>query len=352
MKKTIAYVLALTLLIGLALSGCGTQQAAPAAETKAAAPAAETKAAAPAAETSKAAEVKPKTIAFIMGVAGDAFYISMRRGIESKMKELFKDTANLITQGATEWDYTKQTPIVDSMIAKKVDMLIIAPNNDETMIAPLKKCSDAGIPVMTVDTNIKDESFLICNITSNNLQGGKVAADNLANLIGKKGEVAVVNTKPGITTTDARQKGFEDQIAAAYPDIKIVSKQYCNDQAEKAAAQIQEILLAHPKLAGVFGTNLFAATGVANGLKAKGIKIPIMCYDAGPAQIESLKKGEIDATVVQKPMAIGETAAEYAYYYFNNQKDKIEKKKLIESVVATKENMNDPEISKWFYTND
>lgn len=349
MKRTIALVLVLVLSVGMMLSGCGSQKA-PTAEDKqseAAKPAEQPKATEPAKE-----EAKPKTIAFVMGVAGDAFYVSMRRGIESKVKELFKDGTKVITQGATEWDYTKQTPIIESMIAKKVDMIITAPNNDETMIPVLKKAVDAGIPVMTVDTNIKDESFLICNITSNNLQGGKVAADMLADMIGKKGEVAIINTKPGITTTDARQKGFEDELAAAFPDVKIVSKQYCNDQAEKAAAQIQEIYLSHPKLAGVFGTNLFAATGVANGLKAKGVKIPIMCYDAGPAQIESLRKGEIDATVVQKPMAIGETAAEYAYYYFTNQKDKIVKNKLIESVVATKENMDDPEISKWFYTND
>lgn len=349
MRRTIAYVLVLVLSMGLMLSGCGSAKApaAPAADTKAAdAKPADTKAEVPA-----KAEVKGKTLAFVMGVAGDAFYVSMRRGLESKVAELFKDGTKVLTQGATEWDYTKQTPIIESMIAKKVDMLITAPNNDETMIAPLKKCSEAGIPVMTVDTNIKDESFIIANITSDNLQGGKVAADILAKLIGNKGEVAVINTKPGITTTDARQKGFEDGLKA-YPDVKLVSKQYCNDQAEKAAAQIQEIMLSHPKLAGAFGTNLFAATGIANGIKAKGVKIPIMCYDAGPAQIEALKKGEIDATVVQKPMAIGETAAEYAYYYFNGQKDKIVKNKLIESVVATKENMNDPEISKWFYTND
>lgn len=348
MKKTICYVLVLMLCMGLVLSGCGTQPApaAPAAETKAAAPAADTKAAEPA-----KAEVKGKTLAFVMGVAGDAFYVSMRRGLEAKTAELFKDGTKVVTQGATEWDYTKQTPIIESMIAKKVDMLITAPNNDTTMIAVLKKVVDAGIPVITVDTNIKDESFIVANITSNNLQGGKVAADILAKLIGNKGEVALINTKPGITTTDARQKGFEDGLKA-YPDVKLVSSQYCNDQAEKAAAQIQEIMLSHPKLAGAFGTNLFAAQGINNGVKAKGAKIPIVCYDAGPAQIEALGKGELDATVVQKPMAIGETAAQYAYYYFNNQKDKIVKNTLIESVVATKENMKDPEISKWFYTND
>lgn len=352
MKRIIICVLVLTLSMVFVLAGCGQQQAAATEKkTEASAPAAKNEPAPTQEQTKKASDTPEKktfTIGFVPGLTTDAFYISMKRGLEAKAKEL---GMNVVYQGATEWDYTKQTPIIESMIAKKVDLLITAPTNSQTMIAPLKKCVDAGIPVITVDTNITDESFLVANITSDNIQGGKVAADTLAKLMGNKGEVAVINTKPGITTTDDRQKGFEEGMKA-YPDIKIVSEQYCNDQAEKAAAQIQEIYLAHPKLSGAFGTNLYAATGVANGLKAKGVKIPIVCYDAGPAQIESLKKGEINATVVQKPMAEGQTAAEYAYYFLSGQKDKIEKHKLIPSVVATKDNMGDPEISKWFYTVD
>lgn len=289
-----------------------------------------------------------QTIAFVPGLVNDAFYISMNRGLQKKAKEY---GMTVLYQGATEWDYTKQAPIIDSMMAKKVDMLITAPTNDETMIVPLKKCADAGIPVITVDTNIKDESFIVANITSDNLQGGKAAAEALAKMIGNKGEVALISTKPGITTSDARARGFEEGLKA-YPDIKLVSKQYCNNQSEKAAAQIQEILLEHPKLAGAFGCNLFSAIGIIHGLKAKGAKIPVVCYDAGATEIENLKKGEISATVVQKPMAIGETAGDYAYYFFCNQKDKIEKNTLIPGIVTTQENMNDPEISKWFYTMD
>ena len=177
MKKAVAFLLVAVLCIGMVLSGCATQPAASstpssAAAASAAAPAQSTEASAAASvSASSSAELKPVTIAFLLGVAGDAFYISMQKGMQAKLKELFGDKVTFIAQGETTWDYTKQVPMVESMIAKKVDMLIIAPNNADAMVAPLKKCVDAGIPVITVDTNISDDSFYLANITSDNLQG-------------------------------------------------------------------------------------------------------------------------------------------------------------------------------------
>ena len=293
---------------------------------------------------------KAYTVAFVPGITTDAFYISMNRGVQQTAKKL---GINIIYQGAPEWDYTKQTPIIESMIAKKVDLLITAPTSSDTMIAPLKKAVDAGIPVITVDTNISDESFLVANITSDNRQGGKIAADYLAKLLGKTGEVALINTKPGITTTDERQIGFENAMKA-YPNMKIVSEQYCNDQAETAAVQIQTIVLSNPNLKGVFACNVVSANGVQAGLKAKGLtgKVAMVAYDAGPAQVEGLAAGYITALVVQKPMAEGQTAVQYAYDYLTGKKDKINKHTLLPAVIATKDNMNKTSVKKWFYTAD
>jgi len=335
--------------MGLLLAGCGQKAAEPEKQAEKTAE----KAGESAQKSGESAGETPKktfTVAFVPGITTDAFYISMKRGVDQKAREL---GINILYQGAPEWDYTKQTPIIESIIAKKVDLLITAPTNAETMIAPLKKCVDAGIPVITVDTNIKDDSFIVANITSDNLQGGKIAVDTLAKILGSKGEVALINTKPGVTTTDDRQKGFIEGLKA-YPDMKLVSQQYCNDQAEIAAAQVQDIYLAKPNLKGVFAANVISANGVQAGLKAKGLtgKVALVAYDAGPAQVEGLKAGNITSLVVQKPLAEGATTVEYAYYYLTGQKDKIEKNKLIPAVIATKENMDDPEISKWFYTSD
>jgi ribose transport system substrate-binding protein len=349
MKKTLIFVLSLVMLMAMVLVGCAKAPAQESASTEPsqAASVAPSEAASEApSEAASEAPAESKHIVFIQGVAGDEFYITMGKGIQEACD---KAGYTLEILGAAKWDYTLQTPIVESLVAKasEIDMVIMAPVHSDSLIAPMKKLKDAGVPIITVDTNINDDSIALCNITSDNHQGGQIAADMLAEMIGGKGEVAVMNTNVGVTTTEARAQGFKDQIAAKYPDIKIVSDEYCEDEAEKAASIIQAAALKNPNLAGVFGVNLYSALGSAQGLESAGKKIPVFSYDAGPAQIEYLEKGVINATVCQKPYQIGATAVEVATKFFGGE-TKFENV-MIDNVVATTENMSDPEISKWFY---
>ena len=288
-----------------------------------------------------------KTIAFVQGISTDEFYISMKRGVQEICD---KYGYNLIVDGPTKWDYTMQTAIVETMIAKKPDLMLIAPNHSDSMIAPLMKAVNAGIPVITVDTNINDDLYL-CNITSDNIQGGQAAADMLAEMIGGKGKVSIMNTNVGVTTTEARAKGFKDQVNAKYPGMKIVSDEYCEDEAEKAAAITESVLLKNQDLAGAFGVNLYASLGIANAVDRAGKDLPIFSYDASPAVIEALASGTINATVCQKPMKIGQTAVEMAHLYFTGKEDQI-KDVMVENVIVTQDNIDDPEVSQWFYVAD
>jgi ribose transport system substrate-binding protein len=298
------------------------------------------------AEPPKEEKKKPR-IAYVAGITTDAFYISMKFGAEEVANKLGVD---LIWTGAPEWDYTKQTPIVDSLIAEKVDAIIIAPNDSKAMIAPLKKAMDAGIPVFTVDTNVEDEAAYVANVTSDNLQGGKLGADTLAGLIGKKGKVMVIGPKPGISTTDARQNGFLEQIKAAYPDIEVVATEYCDDQATVAAKKIQDVLLAHPDLAGVFATNVVSGAGAGQGLRVKNAaaKVKVVSYDAGPEQVKGLKAGEMQAIISQKPLEEARVVLQTAFDYLNGKKD-VQKHTVLDNVSVTPENVDSPDVKQWLY---
>ncbi len=289
---------------------------------------------------------KSYKIAYVAGITTDAFYISMKFGAEEVAKKL---GVNLIWTGAPEWDYTKQTPIVESLIAEKVDAIIIAPNDSKAMIAPLKKAMNAGIPVFTVDTNVDDGSAYYANVTSDNEQGGKLGADTLANLIGKKGKIAVMGPKPGISTTDARQKGFLEQIKN-YPDIEVVATEYCDDQATEAAKKIQDILLANSDLAGVFATNVNSGAGVSQGLRVKNAAgtVKLVSYDAGPEQVKALKAGELQAIVSQKPLEEARIVLQSAFDYLEGKKD-VQKETTLDNVSVTPENIDQDEVKMWLY---
>ncbi|HET9147119.1 MAG TPA: substrate-binding domain-containing protein, partial [Acetobacteraceae bacterium] len=209
------------------------------------------------------AQAKTYTIALIPGLTTDAFYITMHRGAEAAAKALH---VNLVFQGASAFNPVQQVPVLDAVIARHPDAILIAPTDAKQLIQPLKAAVAAHIPVITVDTYIGNghyqtgsglADFPLSYIASDNILGGKIAAKALAKAIGGKGEVFVSNVKPGISTTDQREQGFKEEIQKHYPNIKVLSTQFNNDDANTAASQLQAVLARNPHLAGVFGANLF-----------------------------------------------------------------------------------------------
>src|SRR5260221_10292236 len=94
---------------------------------------------------------KKLTIALVPGLTTDAFYITMRKGAEAAAKAV---GATLVFQGAPDFNPVTQVPVLDAVIAKKPDAILIAPTDKDQLIQPLKKAADAGIAVLTVDTFI------------------------------------------------------------------------------------------------------------------------------------------------------------------------------------------------------
>jgi ribose transport system substrate-binding protein len=174
-------------------------------------------------------------------------------------------------------------------------------------------------------------------IASDNLGGGKAAATTLGKLIGGSGKVFVVNVKPGISTTDLRAKGFQDQAKAL--GLTYVGVDYNNDQPEKAAAIVKAQLAKNPDLKGIFATNLFAAEGAASGLREAGKlgQVKIVGFDAGPKQVQDLKDGLVQGLIAQKPAEIGADGVQQAY---NSLTDKPVQKKIGTGFVSlTKANL-------------
>lgn len=176
-------------------------------------------------ETALAADNK-YTIALIPGLTTDPFYITMHKGADAAAKVLGVD---LIFQGAPEFNPVTQVPVLNAVIARKPSAILIAPTDKVQLVEPLKKASEAGIPVITVDTFIGDgryqtgsggADFPLSYIASDNILGGEIAARALAKAIGDKGKVYVSNVKPGISTTDQREQGFKEEMKK-HPNITV-----------------------------------------------------------------------------------------------------------------------------------
>ena len=142
-------------------------------------------------------------------------------------------------------------------------------------------CVDTFIGNGVFQTGSGDADFPISYVASDNVLGGRMAARALAKAIGDKGKVYVSNVKPGVSTTDQREEGFKLEMKN-HPNIEVLETQFNDDDANKAAAQVQAVMGRVPDLAGVFGANLFSAIGAANGVKQAGKagKVKIAGFDA------------------------------------------------------------------------
>ena len=188
---------------------------------------------------------KDYKMTLIAGVKGDEFYITMNCGAQAEAK---KQGVTLDFQGPDQFDATLQTPIVNGVVAKKPDAILIAPTDAKAMYVPIKQAADAGIKIVLVDTTLENADLAVSQIASDNVGGGKAAAKALADAIGGKGKVHVNNTKPGISTTDQRAEGFEAE--AKKLGLDYLGQEYNQDQPDKAAAITKGILAKNPDLAG------------------------------------------------------------------------------------------------------
>jgi ABC-type sugar transport system substrate-binding protein len=329
-----ARVIGLTALVavGLALSACSSSS------TSTTTPS----------SSKPAVSLAGKSIELIVGTKSDDFYVTMECGAEAEAAKL---GVHLTVNGPPDFSVSEQAPILNAVAVAKPNALIVAPTSSTALDPELQRIQSEGIKLIFVDTDSSDMSLGLSRITSNNLGGGELAADSLAAAIGDKGTVAVINVMPGISTTDARIQGFDQEMKAKYPGITVLPVQYDNDSTATAATEVEGDIAAHPNLSGIFATNVLSAEGAATGVDhaGKAGKVKLATFDADPQQIAALKSNTIQLAIAQDPYLEGEDGVLQAV-------NAITGKPVTASigtplVAITRQNMSQPAVAKYVYVN-
>ena len=297
----------------------------------------------------KAKAQKTYTFYLVAGIASDAFYLTMNKGAKAAAAKL-GNVKVIFTGSPAAFSPNTQIPFLNGAIARKPDAILIAPTDKTALAAPIQRAISAGIPVETVDTFIT-KPIAFTNVSTDNVAGGKAAADALVKAIGGSGEVAAISVNPGISTTDQRSQGFAAELKK-FPKVKYLGVQYCNDDQTKASNQTSALLAGHPNLKGMFAMNVVSGNGVTQAVKAKGKsgKVKLVEFDAGPPQVQALKSGTIDALIAQYPYGIGQLGVQLAYKYVTGHKTGIKKHYGTGSAIITRANVNNPKFKKYLYT--
>jgi ribose transport system substrate-binding protein len=204
-----------------------------------------------------------------------------------------------------EIDASRQIEIVDSMINRRVAGIALAPVDKQALVAVVERAAAKGIPVAIFDSAIDTENY-ISYVATDNTEAGRMAARRMGEILGGKGKVGVVGFMPGSASTMEREHGFQDEIQKRYPGMDIVALQFGMADRAKAMAGSENILSAHPDLAGIFADNESSSAGAVQALKSRGAKqVKLVAFDASDQLISDLRDGAIDSIVVQNPFKMG-----------------------------------------------
>lgn len=247
------------------------------------------------------------TIGLSVSTLNNPFFVALRAGAEA---EATARGVKLLTVDAQN-DPTKQIASVEDLIERKVRVILLNPTDSDADANVVKQAQAAGIPVISLDRSINGAE-VSSHIASDNVAGGKMAAEFLLQKIGGKGNVVELQGIPGSSAARERGAGFHSVIDSN-PNVKLVASQPADFDRAKGLFVMENILQANKNIQGVFAHNDEMALGAQKAVEAAGLKnVAIVGFDATADAVAAVKEGKLAATVQQKPDLMGKMGVDAA----------------------------------------
>lgn len=248
----------------------------------------------PAGSVPSSKETKKIIIGFSQGTMNHPFRVAMVEQNIKYAKENYPDVEVIVTDGQNT--ASKQVSDVETLISRKVDVLMISPLTSDALTPVVKKAMDKGIPVITLDRKVNTDVTL--HIGGNNLTMGKTAGEYLTKALNGKGNVIEIQGTAGASATVERDKGFRETLGK---DIKVVAEQNADYLREPALKFMEDMLQRYGKgeIQAVFAHNDEMALGAIQALKAANRldEVKVISMDGENLAIDAVKNGEMLATL-------------------------------------------------------
>jgi ribose transport system substrate-binding protein len=280
-----------------------------------------------------------KIIAVIPKGNSDLFWQSVHAGAVKAARE---NGVEVVWNGpAGETDYTVQLQIVDAMINRHVDAIALAPIDRQAMVSVVERAAQQKIPMIIFDSGIDTEHF-VSRVATDNYKAGQMAGDRMGKILDGKGKVVIVGVKPGAASTEAREKGFEDEIHQKFPGIAILDKRFGMAAVATSMTVAENMLTAHSDLDGIFASNESGTIGSAQALRDRKGKVKLVGFDWSPTLLDDLKSGIIDSLVIQDPFLMGYQSVINAVQHLAGQP--VTKIMDLQPRLIVRESLDDPAV--------
>lgn len=218
-------------------------------------------------------------------------------------------------------DVAKQNKDIQDLVTQGVDILITNPVNEDGPSAGIDACTRAGIPVITVDKNVRSGN--ISWVGRDNKEMGRLVGEHLIEMLGgpekAKGTVLEIQGTAGSTTMMNRRDGFHEALEKA-PGLKIVQSTYCDYDRSKAIPATQDLLQANKDVVAIFGHNDDMAIGAAQVCQEQGMKDILVCgVDGLMEAVLNIESGSYACTASNDPVLLGQTAVDTAIKVMNGE---------------------------------
>jgi ribose transport system substrate-binding protein len=286
-----------------------------------------------------------KDVDFIVKSRSGDYWNTVSAGAEAAAKE-FNVNLNYIAPDY-EKDVGEQIALMNKAIDRKVDSIVLAASDYNELVVSTEKAQVNKIPVIILDSEVNTNK-ITGTIATDNYEAGKKVAEKALELLGNRGEIAIINYIKGSSSADKREEGVLN-VLSKQPMVKLVAKEYSLSDEKLAAEITRKILKENKDIKGLIALNGTTSNGVAQVIEELNLtgKVSLVAFDCTPAVIEYIENGVIQATVIQNPFVMGYLGVKYAAMSARGRE--VPKNVDTGSKVIDKNNMYLPENQKLIF---
>ncbi|MFD8403180.1 substrate-binding domain-containing protein [Streptomyces anulatus] len=275
-----------------------------------------------------------KKVGMSLSTLNNPFFVQMKEGAQAEAEKAGVD----LTVTDAQNDASQQANQLQNFTSSGVSSIIVNPVDSDAVGPGVRSANKADIPVIAADRGVnKAETATL--VASDNVAGGKLAADALADKLGGKGSIVILQGTAGTSASRERGAGFAEGLKA-YPDIKVVAKQPADFDRTKGLDVMTNLIQSHPGVTGVFAENDEMALGAAKALGSKaGKSVSVVGFDGTPDGLKAVEAGTLYASVAQQPAELGKIAVRNAVKAAKDEK--VESTVKVPVKVVTRENVAD-----------
>ena len=248
----------------------------------------------------KKQEEKKLVFAFVPKLLDNPVFQVAWQGAQAGAQDLGGGKIEAQRSAPVKSDAIEQAGIIESLIEKKVDGIAVSVNDADALTESINKAVDAGIPVVTFDSDAPKSKRSAFYGTAN-YASGKTMGEYLVKYMGKKGSIAILMGTPGAPNLEERKNGLLDYLKD-YPDITVAATEYCYDDVNQGVSKMEAVMQAHPELkgwvlAGAWG--IFTPAPGPFAAKKPG-DLTVISFDALPEELEYVRQGYVQVLLGQK----------------------------------------------------